>query len=142
MITVYTGGSFSIPHLGHYNFLKQIKDLYPDSKLIVAVNTDEFIERYKGRKPEFSFDERCKFIGMVEFVDKVIPNIGNEDSTRTILSVMPDVIAIGNDWLEKDYCSQMGFDAKWLRKYHITVSYFPYTEGISVTEIKRRLDVR
>ena len=85
MLTIYTGGSFDLPHIGHYNFLRQCKELFPDSFLIVALNTDEFIEKFKGRKPLFSYEERKYFLELIEYVDSVVPNVGNEDSKKTIL---------------------------------------------------------
>lgn len=138
-LVVYTGGTFDIPHLGHYNFFRKIKELWPNCWLVVSLNTDEFIEKFKGKKPLFSYDERCRLLMRVEFINNIIPNSGGEDSRPAILSVRPDVIAIGNDWLEKDYCKQMGFNAQWLRDYNISLVYLPYTEGISTTEIKRRI---
>lgn len=142
MLTLYTGGTFDIPHLGHYNFFKQCKTLFPDSYLWVSLNTDEFIEEFKGVKPLFSYNERMKFLLNVTYVDFITENSGGADSKPAILRVQPDVIVIGNDWLEKDYCKQMGFDAKWLRDNNISLCYLPYTEGISTSEIKRRINAR
>ena len=138
-IKLYTGGTFDIPHLGHMNFFKKCKELFPDGYLYVAVNTDEFIERFKGKRPLFSYEERCNFLRMVPYVDQVVKNFGNELSTLTIAQYQPKVVLIGNDWLEKDYCKQMGFNAAWLRKLDISLIYIPYTEGISTTEIKKRM---
>jgi glycerol-3-phosphate cytidylyltransferase len=139
MHLLYTGGTFDIPHLGHYNFFKQCKKLFTSSYLLVSLNTDEFIEEYKGHKPLYSYDERKYFLSLVDYVDKVVPNVGGADSTVAINLYKPNVIVIGNDWLEKDYCKQMGFDAQWLRDKSISLVYIPYTEGISTSEIKRRL---
>lgn len=141
-IKIYTGGTFDIPHLGHYNFFKQVKELFPDSWLIVALNTDEFIKEFKGSLPLFSYEERERFLKMIPFVDTVIVNTHGADSKPTISMVEPNVIAIGNDWLEKNYCKQMGFDAKWLREKNISLVYLPYTDGISTTEIKKRINQR
>jgi glycerol-3-phosphate cytidylyltransferase len=141
-VKLYTGGTFDVPHIGHYNFFKQCKKLFPEGHLIVAVNTDEFIERFKGKSPLFSYEERCRFIRMIDYVDNVVRNFGDEDSTKTIDFYKPDIIVIGNDWLEKDYCKQMGFNSQWLRDRNITLCYVPYTEGISTTEIKRRLNAQ
>lgn len=140
IVTVYTGGTFDIPHLGHYNFFKQCKWLFPDSYLIVSLNTDEFVERFKGKKPLFSFDERKALLERIEFIDEIIENTGGEDSKPAIMASEPDVIVIGNDWLEKDYCKQMGFDPQWLRDWGITLCYIPYTDGISTSEIKKRME--
>ena len=136
---IYTGATFDILHAGHINFLRQCKEYFPDSYLIVSLNTDEFIEQFKGKKPVFNFDERKKLLETVEYVDEVIRNIGGEDSKPAILTVEPDVIIIGSDWLNKDYLKQMSITEEWLRKNHIALIYIPYTEIISTTEIKRRL---
>jgi len=139
MFRLYTGGTYDLPHLGHCNFFRQCKELFPDSFLIVALNTDEFIEKFKGKKPLFSYDERKKLIETIEYVDLVTKNFGDEDSSKTIAYFRPNVVLIGNDWLEKDYCKQMSFDAEWLRRMEITLCYIPYTEGISTTLIKERM---
>ena len=62
-----------------------------------------------------------------------------EDSKPTILSVGPDMIAIGSDWARKDYYKQMSFDQNWLDKHGISLIYIPMTCGISTTEIKNRI---
>lgn len=136
---VYTGGTFDIPHLGHVNFLRLCKKFFPDSYLIVALNTDEFVETYKGFKPFFTYAERDRLLRLVEYVDEVVPNHGGADSRLTILDQKPDVIVIGNDWLQRDYCKQMGFDAQWLTDHGIALCFIPHTDGVSATEIKKRL---
>lgn len=136
---IYTGATFDILHAGHINFLRQCKEYFPDSYLIVSLNTDEFIEQFKGKMPVFNFDERKKLLETVEYVDEVIRNIGGEDSKPAILTVEPDVIIIGSDWLNKDYLKQMSLTEEWLRKNHIALIYIPYTEIISTTEINKRL---
>ena len=73
------------------------------------------------------------------FVDEVIPNIGGADSKPAILSVSPDIIAIGTDWARKDYYKQMQFTQDWLDEQNISLMYIPYTKGISSTEIKTRI---
>jgi len=138
-LIIYTGATFDILHAGHINFLRQCKEYFPDSYLIVSLNTDEFIEQFKGKMPVFNFDERKKLLETVEYVDEVIRNIGGEDSKPAILTVEPDVIIIGSDWLNKDYLKQMSLTEEWLRKNHIALIYIPYTEIISTTEIKKRL---
>jgi glycerol-3-phosphate cytidylyltransferase len=131
-MTIYTGGTFDILHIGHINFLNHCKKL---GDVTVALNTDEFIERYKGKKPLFSYEERKTHL--LSIVSRVIPN-DSEDSRPTILSVKPDVIAIGTDWAIKDYYKQMSFTQDWLDEQNITLIYIPYYKHISSSEIKRR----
>lgn len=132
---VYTGGTFDIPHVGHVNFLRNCSKL---GKVVVALNTDEFIERYKGSCPVFSYEERKKIIESLEYVDRVIPNTDGEDSKSTILEVYPDFIAIGSDWATKDYYEQMNFTQDWLDTLDITLVYIPYYQHMSTSKIKQR----
>ena len=138
---VYTGGTFDVPHAGHVNFLRLCKEYFPNCYLIVSLNTDEFIERFKGTRPLFSYDERKNLIERVEYVDEVVPNIGEEDSKITILNLnkKPDIVIIGSDWLNKNYLKQMNFTEEWLRENKIALMYIPYTDIISTTIIKERV---
>jgi glycerol-3-phosphate cytidylyltransferase len=135
----YTGGSFEVLHFGHINFLRQCRRIAGDGLVVVSLNTDEFIESYKGIKPVFNYEERKKLLEKCEYVDKVIPNIGGADSKPAILQVKPDFIVIGSDWASKDYYKQMNFTQDWLDEQKIVLIYVPYTIIISTSEIKRRL---
>jgi cytidyltransferase-like protein len=139
-VIVYTGGTFSALHAGHINFFWRVKKLFPDCKLIVSLNTDEFVKEYKGEYPAFNYLEREEHLKMCGYVDQVISNIGGKDSKPAILQVHPDVIAVGSDWLEKDYCKQMDFTPKWLEDNNIALIYIPNMRVVSTTEIGRRFN--
>ena len=108
-------------------------------EVIVALNTDEFIKEFKGRTPIMTYEERKKSLLFCPFVDKVIPNLSGADSKPTILSVKPNIIAIGDDWAHKDYYKQMQFTQSWLDQNQMVLLYIPYTRGISSSEIKKRI---
>lgn len=133
---VYTGGTFDLFHSGHVNFLRQCAN-YGD--VVISLNTDEFIESYKGKPPVMSYQERFDVLTELRSVTAVIPNKGGADSKPAILEVMPDIIAIGSDWARRDYHAQMGFTQDWLDEWGFDLLYIPYTGGISSTEIKARL---
>ena len=135
-LIVYTGGTFDLPHSGHVNFLRKCAEL---GTVVVALNTDEFIAEYKGKPPVMSYEERRAVLEEFRCVSKVIPNMWGADSKPAIEKVAPDIIAIGSDWARKDYYKQMDFDQDWLDSWGISLIYIPYTDGISSTEIKRRL---
>lgn len=109
--------------------------------MTVSLNTDEFIEKYKGKPPVMSFDERAEVLLGLRYVSEVIPNLGGADSRLAIELSAPDVIAIGSDWARKDYYKQMQFSQDWLDERGIILCYIPYTDGISTTAIKGRLKV-
>lgn len=136
---LYTGGTFDMLHFGHINFFKKCRNIAgPKGKVIVALNTDEFIEEYKGKPPVMTYEERKLTIEELGIVDKVIPNSEGADSKPAILAVKPNMIVIGSDWARKDYYKQMNFTQDWLDEHGIMLCYIPYTKGISTTTIKER----
>lgn len=137
-LTVYTGGTFDLLHFGHVKFLQRCADF---GRVVVSLNTDEFIELYKGKPPVMSYEERKGVLLGCKFVDQVVPNVGGHDSTIAIEQVKPDVIVVGSDWARRNYYSQMCFDQDWLDERGIALCYVPYTDGISSTDIKARLAV-
>lgn len=134
---VYTGGTFDLFHRGHVNLLKKCKEI--GDIVVVSLNTDEFIEEYKGNPPVIDYESRRVVLESCRYVDKVVPNIGGKDSKPAILNVKPNYIVIGDDWLNKDYHKQMGFTQDWLDENRIELIYIKYTDGISSTKIKTKL---
>jgi len=134
---LYTGGTFDLFHFGHQNFLKQCKNIA--DKVVVALNMDDFIERFKGQPPILKYKEREQSLRYCKFVDEVIKNGAGEDSRSCILTVKPNIIAIGDDWAEKDYYKQMGFTQQWMRDNGMELLYLPYTKEISSSEIRNRV---
>lgn len=135
-LTVYTGGTFDLFHAGHVELLRRCAQL---GRVTVSLNTDEFIEEYKGRKPVISYEERKIVLEGCRWVDSVIPNVGGPDSRITIDMVQPDFIVIGSDWARKNYYEQMQFTQEWLDDRGIGLVYVPYTKGISSTDVKARM---
>ena len=127
---------FDLLHAGHVAFLNRCAEL---GTVIVSLNTDEFITAYKGRPPVMSYAERKAVLLGLRSVADVVPNRGGADSTIAIEDVNPDLIVIGSDWARRDYYAQMGFTQDWLDERNIGLAYFPYTQGISTTELKKRI---
>ena len=142
MSIVYTGGTFDLFHVGHVQLLAACRKIAgPDGKVIVAVNEDEFVEKFKGVKPTLSLIDRMKVLESCRYVDEVIGNFGWQDSTVTITHVGPvDFVVIGDDWAPpKDYYIQMGFTKDWLNENEITLVYVDRNTGMSSTTIRQRL---
>lgn len=137
-LEVYTGGTFDLIHSGHVSFLRRCAEI---GNVTIALNTDEFIESYKGKPPIMSYEERFMVLSEFHSVKNIVPNNGGADSKPAILLAQPDVIAIGSDWARKDYYKQMSFTQDWLDEENINLIYIPYTKGISTTELKRRIQV-
>lgn len=139
MIT-YSGGSFDVLHAGHVHLLRECRKLAGlGGKVVVALNTDEFITTYKGAPPICSYLEREEVLRALRDVDDVVPNESGADSKPTILKVHPDWIAIGEDWARRDYYSQMGFTRSWLGSQGISLVYIPHLPMLSSSIIKQRV---
>ena len=137
---VYTGGTFDLVHSGHIRLLRACRRIAgQDGQVVVALNTDAFIEAYKGVAPVMTFDERKEVLLGCRYVDAVVANIGGADSKPSIEQVMPDYVVIGDDWARKDYYAQMQFTREWLDQMDIQLVYVPYTPGISTTDLKKRI---
>lgn len=134
---VYTGGTFDLFHFGHLNFLRQCSMI--GDKVVVALNTDDFIERYKGTAPVIEYEHRKAILESCEYVDEVVPNDNGEDSKPTIVKVQPDFIVIGSDWAGKDYYKQMNFTQEWLDDMGIVLIYVPYVGIVTSTKIKEKI---
>lgn len=136
---VYTGGTFDLFHAGHVDFLAQCS-FFGD--VVVSINTDEFIEQFKGRKPVMTYEERRSVVGACRYVTKIMKNVGGANSKPAIDLIKPNFIAIGSDWLEKDYLAQLGITVKYLEENNIKLIYIPRPADenrISSTNIKERL---
>ena len=139
MPNVTTLGTFDLPHYGHLNLLKRCYEL---GMVTVGLNTDHFIKNYKGKPPIMNYEERRLFLNSSGYVHKVIPNdqssVGSS-SLRTIIQAKTELIVIGSDWAKKDYLGQLGITVEDLEENGLSLMYVPYTQGISTTEIKRRV---
>ena len=140
-LRVYTGGTFDLFHVGHLNLLKRCREIAGcTGQVIVSLNTDEFIYKYKGKNPVIQYEDRKAILESCKYVDSVMENYGQEDSKKSILlAQLIDVVAIGSDWARKDYYKQMNFDQDWLDSQRISLIYIPYTSGISSTQIKEKI---
>lgn len=135
-LIVYTGGTFDLFHANHVRFLRKCAEL---GSVTVSLNTDEFIEAYKGRPPVVSYEERATVLLGCRYVSAVVPNVGGADSRTAIELVKPNIIVIGSDWARRDYYAQMGFNQDWLDERGISMCYVPYGKGVSTTQIKERM---
>ncbi len=136
MTTVYTGGTFDLFHAGHVAFLKKCAAI---GSVVVSLNTDQFIERFKGKPPVITYSQRAVVLEACRYVDRVIVNEGGADSKPAIERVKPQIIAIGSDWRDRDYFAQMQFTQDWLDERGIALVYLTYTSGISSTLIRQGL---
>jgi glycerol-3-phosphate cytidylyltransferase len=137
---VYNGGTYDLFHSGHVNILRRCREIAgPDGKVVIALNTDDFVYQFKNKRPICNDQERMDVLLACKYVDEVIMNVGGQDSKITIDLVKPNYIVAGSDWAKKDYHAQMSFTQEWLDERGIGLVYVPYTQAISSTQIRSRM---
>lgn len=93
---VFTNGCYDLLHPGHIRLLEQSRSA--GDVLILALNTDASVRRYKGpSRPLLPERERVEIALAVEAVDAVV--LFDEDTPRELIAdVLPDVLIKGADW--------------------------------------------
>jgi D-beta-D-heptose 7-phosphate kinase/D-beta-D-heptose 1-phosphate adenosyltransferase len=111
MIVVAASGGFDPLHVGHVEYLQMAKAL--GDKLVVIVNSDEFLVRKKG----YAFmplQERMQIVAALACVDEVVACIDQDQSVcETLRKLRPTVFAKGGDRNsgnipEKAVCDELG----------------------------------
>jgi glycerol-3-phosphate cytidylyltransferase len=135
----YLGGTFDCLHRGHLALFAATRRVARE--LVVSVNTDEFAARYK-RRPLMPLADRLAVLGSCKLVDRVVVNVGDEDSSVAIEIARPDCVVHGSDWQGDALLEQMGLTREWLQTRAIDVVILPYTPWTSTTQLLEAYDLR
>lgn len=93
---VFTNGCYDILHPGHIRLLERARSL--GDVLILALNTDESVQRMKGpSRPFFDQHTRAELALHLEAVD-AITFFGEDTPRELIAALLPDVLVKGADW--------------------------------------------
>ena len=106
--------------------------------VIVAVNTDDFVTRYKA-KPAQTLHERMEMLEACKYVDEVTVNRGDENSRISILSTGATHVVNGSDWTIERLMQQMNLDEKFLKQHGLEIALCPLERIFSTTELKHRI---
>jgi len=94
--TVFTNGCFDIIHAGHVTCLHMAKQL--GDYLIVAVNTDESIQKLKGpHRPINHLEHRMTVLAGLDAVDWVVP-FADDTPERLLRLIQPDILVKGGEY--------------------------------------------
>ena len=129
----YTAGVYDMFHIGHLNILKRAKEQC--EYLIVAVSTDELVEKTKNKRPIIPYEERKQIVEAIKYVDKVVPQ-ENKDKIAAYKKYHYDAMFVGDDWKGSELFTKCEEE---LKKYGSEVVYFPYTQGTSSTILREKL---
>jgi len=133
MSIIYTQGTFDLFHVGHLNLLKRCSVL---GTVIVSLLTDEAIEKYRGKPPIITYEDREDLLMACKYVDAVIPLDDVAKTQNQIRASRPEFVVLGSDWAKKDIYKQYQMSREELDPLLI---FFPYTQGISSTLIKEKV---
>lgn len=121
-------GAFDLFHIGHARLLKRARERC--DHLTVAVTDEDYIVRFKGRPPIIPLEQRLEIVAACKYVDAVTVQTDTLGKKPILEEFGIDVIFVGDDWTPET------FDGEGLG---VPVIYLPRTQGISSTDIRRRL---
>ena len=123
---VYTSGTLDMLNINHLRLIEYARGL--GDILIVGVNTDELVAKYKSTQM-IPFEDRIALMRAIKGPDLVVPqhSLDHKDKVKKLKF---DVFVVGDDWVGKyDYLEEMG----------VTVVYTPYGRGTSSTSLKKKI---
>ena len=132
MVVGYAAGVFDLFHVGHLNLLKNAKGLC--DKLVVGVTVDDLV-LYKGKHATIPFEDRLEIVRSIKYVDAAVPQY-DMDKLSACKKLGADILFVGDDWYGTDKWADY---EKEFAEAGIRIVYFPYTKGISSTQISRAL---
>ena len=132
MVIGYTAGVFDLFHIGHLNLLKNAKGMC--DKLVVGVTTDE-LATYKGKYPVIPFSDRIEIVRNIKCVDAAVAQ-SNMNKLEMCKKLHASIMFVGDDWYQSPRWEE--YEKEFLKE-NIRIVYFPYTKGISSTQISKAL---
>jgi D-beta-D-heptose 7-phosphate kinase / D-beta-D-heptose 1-phosphate adenosyltransferase len=129
---VFTNGCFDILHRGHITYLNQAKAL--GDILVVAVNTDESVQRLKGpTRPINGMEDRLQVLAGLSSVDYLL-SFDDPTPAGLLEIIQPDVFVKGGD-----YTRETLPEAAVVESYGGSVQILPYIENRSTTGMIARI---
>lgn len=132
MVFGYTAGVFDLFHIGHLNLLKNAKGMC--DKLVVGVTVDDLVI-YKGKHAMIPFEDRIEIVRSCKYVDAAVPQY-DMDKVKACRELGAELLFVGDDWYGTDKWREYEVDAA---TSGIRIVYFPYTKGVSSTQITKAL---
>ena len=129
----YTQGTYDLFHIGHLNLLEHAKEQC--EQLIVGLNSDELVMKYKNRKVNIPEQDRARIVEAIKVVDKVMI-VETLDKKVAWNKIHFNAIFIGDDWKGNDRWKKTEEE---LSEVNVPVIYLPHTEGISTSKLTQRI---
>ncbi len=132
---VWTNGCFDLLHAGHARSLQAARAL--GDVLVVGVNSDESVRRLKGTgRPILPESERAELVAALSCVGHVV--IFGEDTPEECIRLLkPHVHCKGADYAPPN--GKPIPEKALVESYGGRVAFLPLVEGLSTTELIRRI---
>ncbi len=132
----YTCGVFDLFHVGHLNLLERCKKMC--DVLIVGVCDDTYVCNIKMKKPIINENDRVRIINALKCVDRAeLVDIATiDDKVLAYERFHFDVLFSGDDWKGSERYIRTEEQFKPLG---VKIEYLPYTQGISTTDLKKKI---
>ena len=128
--TVLTVGVFDLLHWGHFELFRRAKELAGEGgRLVVAVQRDDYVTKFKDVKLVYTWEQRAKMIAALRYVDEVVPYTAVDETIKTLDFTS---FAVGADQSHagfqraKDWCVAHGREVVVLER----------TAGVSSSQIR------
>lgn len=133
-MVVLTVGVFDLLHWGHFELFRRCKELAGvDGKLVVAVQEDSWVTKFKDVKLVYDWDKRVRMISALRYVDAVVPYTSIDESIKHIDFTC---FVIGEDQVHAGFQRA----AQWCEDHGKKVVRLTRTNGISSSQIREGSD--
>lgn len=131
----YVPGVYDLFHVGHLNLIKKAKEV--SEHLIVGVLSDDLVMHFKGKYPVIPLEQRMEIVGALKDVDEVIEvNFSNTVKMDAWNQLHYDAYFSGSD-----HGKEWDDEKRALQEVGSDIVFFPYTESVSSTMLKKQLNI-
>jgi cytidyltransferase-like protein len=135
-VRIYVDMCADLFHAGHVAFLKQCKDLFAQTYLIVGLHSDATMATYK-RTPICTLEERAAVVSACRYVDQVLLNAPLVVDDYVLQQTSAHLVIHGDQISASD--RERMYSLPITKKIYLEV---PRTPCISTTEIIERIRQR
>ncbi len=98
---VLCSGCFDGLHAGHVTYLEAAGELCGEHELlVVAVASDQYVKKHKGRSPKWTYNERAAVVSALTCVHLIVAH-DDQGAAEAIRVLRPRLFVKGGDWRSK-----------------------------------------
>lgn len=126
----YLSGTFDLFHVGHLNLLRRAKQQC--DYLMVGVHENG---GWKGKKTFIPLKDRMSIVAACKYVDQVVVSPSEDSDSWNLYHY--DKLFVGSDYVGSERFRRY---EEFFKNKEVDIVYFPYTAGVSSTDIRKMLE--